>query len=563
MFNNKILLLVMLVIFISCDNEETSYTNSNIDESLAERVVTAIATKSDEENRHDCWTINESEPADYADFEGSITLGREMEIPQSIDHMKTAWQHIQRNNLFPNVPNPVKTNKLYVRFLPKNQNQFLELERYDSNLDLFDFPLHYEFEPTSAQHDTYRDSSVSLETPNAQYTVVDHNYIFPSFVAYEILKELYMPDEDTTISEELVDAMEIIAENVANGKSPLIGLENKSAKWRPQGRVRVIDYSEGEPTHEQAVPVRGVHVMVRRGLKWSWGQTDQYGEFIVKKEFKKKVHYNVRWSNHEWYTILGSSVNRAWYFGPKKEGDWDLLIDGTKQAYYAQINRVAYHAFYGDNYGATRPMSNKPGNDRIFIRAFKRASKKDVLAYFYIRPPHAISVFDRKLENPDIPLYGEKYDKLYASLYKTVIHEFGHAMHRNKMLAEGNVQLSDLEARVIETWGRGVEVELIRTVYPEEHKRIVNTIHDCNNGNSIYTYLVKDLIHPNGIDYGMDPLNPSYQPDHAVFTLGDIDDALSGTHTWEEWNDKLRNGLSESEIMQLDAWFDYWDTVCD
>ena len=132
--------------------------------------------------------------------------------------MQKAWEELQGRDLYPGMENPVKVNKHYIRFLPKNKNQISELARYDENLDLFGFPLHYEFETTTDENDSYRDRSLPLETPSPLYTVVDDDYAFPSSIPYEIIEELYMPDEDRTIPPDLADDLELVAENIAAGK---------------------------------------------------------------------------------------------------------------------------------------------------------------------------------------------------------------------------------------------------------------------------------------------------------------------------------------------------------
>lgn len=387
------------------------------------------------------------------------------------------------------------------------------------------------------------------------YTVVDSDYKFPSTIDHEILMELYMPDEDPSIDRYLASDLEAMAENLTTGSEG--ELDKTSKKWRPEGRIRVIDHAAGEPTDGQPVPVAGVQVMVWKGLKWSWGITDEQGEFRVKKDFKGEVDYSVRWSNHEWYIIKGSGVTRAWYFGPKKKGDWDAIINGSIQSFYAQIHRAAYHSFYGENYGITRPMHNKPGNDRIWIRAHKKASKKAGTGYFYGNIPHSINIFSKHINGNW--LYGENYDKDHYYIYATMLHEFGHASFRNLVIQRNDMKSKNTDNIVIESWAVGVETELLKTVYPKTHEKFLAT-NDCRQFPA-YTYLIKDLIHPNGVNYGMDPLDPEYEAHFAEFSLKDIEDAVE--ESWTEWEWNLKQGLPQAEADNVEGMFDYWATVCD
>nr|WP_288932220.1 hypothetical protein [uncultured Allomuricauda sp.] len=551
MFLQPVILLICTVVLIAC-NREGIY-----DQSIS--VEDAQANFDYDLDKGATCVTNEEEPISAIDYEGSITLGNEIKIPQTIENMQRAWEKLRDRGLYPEVENPVKVNRLYVRFLPKSQNQVLELSRYDKALDLFGFPLHYEFESITDENDSYRDRTLPLETPNPLYTVVNHDYIFPSSIPYEIIEELYMPDEDRTIPPDLADNLELVAENIAEGKST-DELSKTSKKWRPEGRIRVVDHAQGEPTDGMAVPVKGVQVMARRGLKWSWGITDEYGVFRVKKDFKKEVNYSLRWSNHEWYIIKGSSVTRAWYFGPKKEGEWDSLIDGSIQSYYAQIHRGAYHSYYGENYGITRPMHNKPGNDRMWIRAHKKASILGYVAHFYENVPHAISVF-AKAKGGEW-LYGENFDENHHILYSSLMHEFGHASQRNLFYMDNQLKWKNLDRIVGESWATGIAVELIKEVYPNYHSYFLDWSECAYVDNPYYTsYVVKDLIHPNGNDDGFDPNNPQYEANLVEFTLKEIEDVMG--HTWSEWRENLKQGLPKAKADNVQDRFDYWITVCD
>ena len=446
----------------------------------------------------------------------------------------------------------------------------MELAYFDPSLDLFDFPLHYDFEPTTNDNDCYRDVELPEEVLGPLYTVVANDYVFPSDIRYEIIEDLYMPEEDTDIEESLAEALELEAERIAlllEGKQILPSNKEPGAQgritskgWRPEGRIRVMNYSQGELIDQQPVPVPGVHVLARSGLKWSWGITDEFGEFRMKKKFKKEVNYSLRWSNHEWYIIKGSGVTRAWHFGPKKEGIWDELIDGTIQSFYAVIHRAAYLSFYGENYGITRPMHNKPGNDRIWIRAFNRASKnRKVYGYFYDTAPHTIGIFAKDGDNEWI--MGEDYDKNHHQLLWNTLHEFGHASHRNLCYIDNQLKWYKSELFVKESWANGTAMEMGKDLYPRLHNDILKRSECLVQGRPDYTFVVKDLLYPNGANIGFNPANPSFQPHFAEFSLKNIEDALG--HKWDDWKDNVKQGLPKAEADNVEGMFDHWRTVCD
>lgn len=557
----KVLIPIFIFIIAACELDELNNQTTGENAELTTNPL-------QEETIYSCLTIEE-EPTNPIDFENTIHLGQELQIPQSIEIMEKAWELIARNGLYSGGNNPVKINRFYVRFLPTENHQVIELAKYDENLDLFDFPLHYEFEPTSANNDCYRDKELQLNTPSPLYTVVDVDYTFPTFISYEIIEKLYMPDEDPSIKIELVNLLEEVAENIALDVDPLQGILTKNSygrgdkitskeKWRPEGRIRMIDHSEEEPTNGQAVPIKGVQVLARRGLKWSWGITDEFGEFRIKKEFKNKVNYSLRWSNHEWYIIKGTGVTRAWHFGPKKEGIWDEIIDGTIQSFYGIIHRAAYDSFYAENYGITRPMHNKPGNDRIWLRAFNRSSKgkrKGAVGYFYDGAPHTIGIYAKDSEDW---LMGEDYNRDHNNLFKSVVHEFGHASHRTLFYIDKNLKWNDIDLIVAESWAEGIGVEMLKNPYPKLYRSFVNRT-TCIGPN--YTLVVKDLLYPNGLDIGLNPLSPSYQLNFPEYALKDIEDAMG--HTWDDWQGNLIKGLPKFPASLVRERFNYWETTCD
>lgn len=66
---------------------------------------------------------DEEEPVDPSDYEGSVVLGAEKKIPQTIENMQSAWEKLKERGLYPGMEDPVKVNRLYVRFLPKDRAQ--------------------------------------------------------------------------------------------------------------------------------------------------------------------------------------------------------------------------------------------------------------------------------------------------------------------------------------------------------------------------------------------------------------------------------------------------------
>lgn len=83
------------------------------------------------ENSEGSWT-----PSDR-DGEGVTVLGQAKTNPYAVENIRQAY-----NSLYEPDISTLNPNYLYVRFLPQSPNDVKIL--LESNLDLWDFPLHYE-----------------------------------------------------------------------------------------------------------------------------------------------------------------------------------------------------------------------------------------------------------------------------------------------------------------------------------------------------------------------------------------------------------------------------------
>jgi hypothetical protein len=84
----------------------------------------------------------EQETINAQKSEGLIVLGKQLEDPYAIKNMKTAYSKLKSANAdIPDVD--IKPNCVYLRFLPKNEQEWALLKK-DTSLVLFDYPLDFE-----------------------------------------------------------------------------------------------------------------------------------------------------------------------------------------------------------------------------------------------------------------------------------------------------------------------------------------------------------------------------------------------------------------------------------
>jgi hypothetical protein len=137
-----------------------------------------------------------------------VVLGGRKENPFSLENMKIALDtlksHVKQddNGIF-KVKSidelELEATDLYVRFLPLDSVQYKTLKN-DTTLTLFDFPLDYEI---TQNGDYYHDPDLSTQY-TWLYTTVKPGYLPAEDIQYEILQELFIPENSEYYTEESI-----------------------------------------------------------------------------------------------------------------------------------------------------------------------------------------------------------------------------------------------------------------------------------------------------------------------------------------------------------------------
>lgn len=135
-------------------------------------------------------------------------------------------------------------------------------------------------------------------------------------------------------------------------------------------------------------------------------------------------------------------------------------------------------------------------------------------------------------------------DRQSMYIYGTVIHEMAHASHWN--MGSFNY-IYNTKKIVKESWARGVQWELTRMVYPNYNPPFWSSA-THEEPHSYYTGVVKDMIDGRS---GYDQV--------SGYTIRQIEDALDGSETWNEWKSKIKNSYENETEENLDDLFDYWN----
>ncbi len=371
--------------------------------------------------------------SDSSDVEHEmIVLGDKLENPYSTEAVQDAF-----SDLYPTkARDVVSTTDLYVRFLPKDEDEY-ELLTEDLGLELFDHPMDYEI---VTDGDYYHDPTIAEDAITWQYAVVDKDFEFPD-VQYEILEECFISDDADaeTRAMEGIDweAVEAQAYRLT-GNADLLDEEilTRSTKYYPAGRITIVDdlANGGQP-----FGVAGVKISCHTFVKTASTYTDRDGYYTMSKKFSARLRYRLVFKNTKGFkiglnlifvTASHSSLGKA---SPK--GLDATITKNSNGALFRRsvVNNAAYD--YYERCGADDMDITLPPN-RVRFWIFKNLDCssavmmhhdaiissdliKGFLGMYYI----LVKVFA-----PDITI-GAKGCNGYSDLYDTVVHELSHASH--------------------------------------------------------------------------------------------------------------------------------------
>ena len=523
---------------------------------------------------------------------GMTKLGKRLENPYSVENMKKALESLKTSN-----PNgrtsqeeiDITTTHLYIRFKPKDEDELSILKR-DSTLVLYDYPLDYEIAETG---DFYHDPEVPVDQPTYQYCAVEVGKELPEVVEYELLAELFIPDEDSdeedengriassNLTDALVDEALQITGNLGSKED---GSNARRSKWRPAGRVQVWD-----DRARRYVPVIDVEVRARRWFTTHEGVTNTQGNYSCNGRFRRDANYSIKWEKYN-FSIRSGTFGQANDNGPKRRGSWnpDYGRNGSfgvrdTQQYYALIFQAARDYYYGNRFGLASPPRNSLLKPQVKISASQtdRQHNKNSHAAPYARTGGIFpSVYVRT--------WGSNADRVYA----VTCHELAHMSHwdidRNAFRALATaawapvvpfVLLNDREkyAAVIESWANGVEWQFAQQRYRNQLRiggyEYSNNIQNqriapfnVRENDLLYTSLVVDMIdncnQRTNVCYttSITPRNLNEFPQDRVsgYTITQIEQGLRGARSWNQWRDNMINRHTNATENRLNELFSNW-----
>ncbi len=517
----------------------------------------------------DNFSPTESQPITYVNTsmttsqgaEGIMELAPQTENPYTIENMQAALIELQNHHSSecdPSIFNIRVTHK-YIKFQPQDSIQYGTLIK-DNSLVLFDYPMDRRIIKGGTY---YRDPSNPEEQFSFQWTCVPLEKNLPSNVPYEVISELYLPEEDPDLVHYYDTEFDACITLLIDEALKLTGNYDTSnyyggmtsggdlrlpSKWTPKGQIKLTDNVLNNNTG-----LRGVKVRAHRWFETRESLTDANGNFNVLHQFRYPVDYSIKWERND-YNIRSGNHGQAYFNGPHQRGDWNLDIVSGLSWHYGQVHRGAFDYYYNNTTGLRTPPTNGFLGSRIAIGVYDDCDRADYRHW------------QRLWFGPEIRMYNRWSNcdaRNSQQQYRTVIHELAHASHFN--LSHWHFRNTD--NMVQESWAVGVAWAFDRLRYSNpmhlQNLRLQNApliggirFDVVNWGERQYTPVVIDLIDNENQRITWGSGNTDFPVDSVSgYTIRTIEDALVQKRTMNTWRDQLKNnkptGVTNARLDQL------------
>jgi len=388
------------------------------------------------------------------DYEGEVILGAHLQNPYTITNMMAAATAIQQQGYTTLLPNQISVTHYYVKFSPSDSNQYEELSA-DTNLKLYDYPLDYEIIQAGNR---YHNPSLPSATPTYQYAAVKTNFVFPQGITYEILAELYIPEEDSRINDDvpehnvylnkLLDKAYVLTGNFSDTlDAPSTTAKVTAPKFNPGGKIEIFDTRLG-----RNIGLEGVEMRARRWFTTYTAQTNFNGDYRMGGRFERDCNYSLHFTQPHFSVREHYFGLTAWIDGPKKGGDWNLVISNGYNRFVGHIFRGSFRYHYKFIDGLQRPY--RPSAARTIFLA-KDGSKSWSGVNYGVFPILKIARFDATRGGIEF-----SSDEVFS----TTCHELAHTSHIVKMNS-GVIQFIQVSSQLQESWPVAVEWWLTKLEY--------------------------------------------------------------------------------------------------
>lgn len=420
---------------------------------------------------------------EFVPSDGMIQLGRKLENPYSLENMRKALDLLPTESRSGFSAEDIQPTHLYVKFKPKNVDELDAMLWSDSSLDFYDHPLDYEVVSGGRY---YHDPSLPEGVPTYYYVSIPVGHPIPEVCEYEILEELYIPDELTdytrSLSPAFINAIVKKSFELTGNEYECDAVATRSdgvtrASYTYSGTIRAWDDIMGD-----YVPVAGALIKCTYWFTTVKAITNTNGFYTMTRESQNKYQYYIYWERDNKYDIRDGELFQAKTEGPKQTAGWSIDIGTSKpeDLNFATINRAAYRYFYGYTGGLFQLEPPSTGDLKI---CYKHDSGDS--GGLFVGVP-SFEIFG------DIWIWGKYSDgslKPTDLIFSISAHEMGHASHYNDSTV---AEFAFLDLFITESWARFVQAYLTFIEYNELGNPFASTFENyCNYiGSGVTTTLL-------------------------------------------------------------------------
>ena len=342
---------------------------------------------------------------------------------------------------------------MYVRVLPSSEYQLDYIES-DTNQLWFDYPL--DCEVVNAGY-YYQDPNTPTDSITWLYGVVPLNYQFADSIFYEVLYDVFIPEDapDYNDIKDFYDLLEATSCDIAasqNGTYSEKPVDTKAStqKWTPSATITYQD----QLASTSDIPLGGVRVVFKKGTKVSDAITNSAGQCQSSKKFRDKVEYSIKWDRKYWK--IRYDKNQAYTTGPKSNSSWTLnMQESTIDNMFALIHRALITTYYGN---------------------FGNIEKPTVTFKMKIGYIHGYDPSYRGIHTSSSTIFTKEIIKIWGldstfhprkphQIIQTAFHELGHRSHLNFVGKNKFVQTNKF---IKESWAVCIAWAMIRSYYASQ-----------------------------------------------------------------------------------------------
>jgi hypothetical protein len=428
-----LLTTIFFTVFLSCSKESEEV--SNLDQTPTQLRSGRTAGRSQS-------VVDISQTREKGRYNNPYYIGT---IKAAYTKLKSLGQISATYNITPNA--------LYVRYLPKDENDFYLLET-TSPTELFEYPLQENDIQNNEEHH-YDDGTLSNDQLPFQYTVCTIGQVLSNFEA-DILDTLFLNHIDSTISDDdwkKIETEALISTGVIDPNNPNdVQAFIFCNYWFPSGKIEIWD--DALSTN---LPLKHVKVKMSKWYQWATVYTDTLGNFTTFPNpimrFCGDVKYSIIYENPIW-DIRDGKLGQADTQGPKKKGAWNHVIkDDKKSLGFGTVHRSLVRYFFEDIAGLRRPIVGAQK-----LKVSYRHEDGDSNGFF------SSSGFEGIFYS-HVHIFGLKNStelKETERIFSTTTHELAHVSHAFQM---GNIQFWQVSNLIVESWARACQWKITELEY--------------------------------------------------------------------------------------------------